>query len=122
MLERWAMGLIPLLVLIALVVVLAKLVDLWRRRRRERAALRGAVSDALLGERRLTDSTVLAKVRIPFWSGSPATIVLTGRASDAETHAITLRIARAAATTVRHDFTTQHLLFEGRRPSSEHAA
>ena len=107
---------------IALIVAVAKMVDLWRRRRRERAALRGVITDALLAEPRLVDSMVVAKVRIPFWEGTPATVVLTGRVPDADAHAVASRVTRAAAASVRPDVTVQDLLREGRERAGEHAA
>ena len=122
MLDRWVIALIALAVLIALVIILAKLTDFWRRRRRERAALRGAVIDALLSESRLADAEVVAKVRIPFWEGAPASVVLTGRVPDAEAHATALRVTRQAAALIRRDFTVQDLLREGPNRSSRHAA
>ena len=66
MLDPWLVGVIGLAAVIALIVAVAKMVDLWRRRRRERAALPGVITGALLAEPRLVDSMVVAKVRIPF--------------------------------------------------------
>jgi hypothetical protein len=103
MTESWVGGLIAIAVLLALVVGLAKLIDLWRQRRRERAALRGMVTDALMREERLAGTTVVPKVRIPFWSSSPAAVVLTGLVPDPEAHATALRVARTAAAAVRDD-------------------
>jgi hypothetical protein len=64
----------------------------------------------------------VAKARIPFWEGAPATIVLTGRVRDPETHATALRVARAAALSVRRDFTIQDLLREGHGRTAKDAA
>jgi hypothetical protein len=91
-------------------VVLARLIDLWRRRRRERAALRGVVTDAVMAEERLAGVTIVPRVRIPFWSGSPVSVVLTGRVPDPEAHVTAVRVARAAAASVRTDLTFHDFL------------
>ena len=115
MTDTWMPALIPVAVLLVLVVLLAKLIDLWRRRRRERAALRGAVSHAVLREERLVDTTVLPRVRIPFWEGSPASVIMTGEVPDPEARVTASRVARSAAATVRDD---DRIILDGRRRSA----
>jgi flagellin-like protein len=101
--ERWITGVFALLVLFAFVVALAKLIDLARRRRRERAALRGRLTDALMRDPRFTGLPLVPKVRVPFWSGSPARIRLTGVAPSTETRQAALEVLSQAAAAERSD-------------------
>jgi len=108
---------------------LAGLVDLWHRRRRESALLRG-VLDALTKEEELTGTEVLARVRVPFWHGSAATVLITGPAMNPDARATALRVARTAAASVQRDAIVHDgILLDGRhravwanfRPWSPHA-
>ena len=101
--ERWIVGVFALLVLFALVVALAKLIDLARRRRRERAALRGRLTDALMRDQRFTGLALVPKVHVPFWSGSPARIRVVGVAPSTETRQAALEVLSQAAAAERSD-------------------
>jgi hypothetical protein len=101
--QHWMVGVLGVGVLVAIIVGIAKLVDLARRRRRERAALRGRVTDALMRDERFAGLTLVAKVRVPFWSGSPATIRLVGVVPSGSTRMAALEAARHAAAAERRD-------------------
>ena len=101
--SRWIGGIIGLAALVAIVVGIAKLVDLARRRRRERAALRGKLTDALMSDERFAGLTLVAKVRLPFWSGSPARIRLVGVAPSTETRMAAVETIRRVAASERSD-------------------
>jgi hypothetical protein len=99
----WAVAVGLGLVLVGIVVLLAKVSDRWRRRRRERAVLRGTVTDALMGDAVLSGLTVVPRVRVPFWSGTPATVILSGDTRTGEERMRARTIARHAAHSVRPD-------------------
>src|SRR5262245_49211144 len=63
-----------LVAVVAVIVIAAKLLDLKKRRESEAVMLQSRVADALMREGRLGDVVVTPTVRVPFWSGRPATI------------------------------------------------
>ena len=99
----WAAVIVIGLGLLGIVVVVAKTSDVWRRRRRERAALRGAVTDALMRNAGLAGLQLVPRVRVPFWTGTPATLVVSGPVRNADERALAMTTAREAAREVRSD-------------------
>ena len=99
----WGTAIVLGLILLGLVVALAKAIDLWRRRRRDRVYLRSTVASALMRSERLGDRTLVPRVRLPFWSGSPATVVVSGTVQTGEERELARTTAREAALTVRSD-------------------
>jgi hypothetical protein len=85
------------------IVVVAKVLDLKRKRETEAALLQAQVSDALLRDARFGELSVTPTARVPLWSGSPATIELAGWVPTPDLHEAVLRLARSEATRVRHD-------------------
>jgi hypothetical protein len=101
------------LVLAALIVAVAfavKLIDLRRKRTAEAVHLQSLLSDALLRDERLHGTTVTPTVRVPFWSGSPATVALTGHVGDEAQRETALEVVRAEATRLRPDVVVEDRL------------
>jgi hypothetical protein len=92
-----------LLVFVMAIVIVARLLDLRKRRQAQAVALQSRISDALMREGRLGDVVVTPTVRVPFWSGRPATIELTGRVPTPDIHEAVLSIVRSEASRVRPD-------------------
>jgi hypothetical protein len=90
--------------LLVIMVVAVKMVDLKNKRESESAQLQAQISDALLRDRSLTRLQLIPTVRIPSWSGSPATIELKGHVPNGELKDTVLRIVREEAARVRPDF------------------
>jgi hypothetical protein len=80
-----------------------KLFDLRRKREGEAVQLQAQVSDALLRDPALFSLPITPTARVPFWSGSPATIEIAGQVPDPELKERVLRIARAEAERIRPD-------------------
>ena len=89
-----------LLVIIGLVV---KLFDLKRKRESEGVQLQVQVSDALLREPSLAGLPLTPTAHIPMWTGTPATIEVTGQVSTPELKDIALRLVRDEAARTRAD-------------------
>ncbi len=89
-----------LLVIIGLVV---KLFDLKRKRESEGVQLQAQVSDALLREPSLTGLPLTPTAHIPMWTGTPATIEVTGQIPTPELKDIALRLVRDEAARTRAD-------------------
>jgi hypothetical protein len=93
------------LVLALLVVIGAavKLYDLRRKREAEAVHLQAQVSDALLRQEDLFGLPVAATATIPLWSGTPATLDVSGQVPAPEVHDRVLRIVREEAARIRPD-------------------
>ena len=85
------------------IVVIAKVLDLNRKRETEAAVLQAQVSDALLRDARFGELSVTPTARVPFWSGSSATIELAGWVPTPDLHEAVLRLVRSEAMRVRQD-------------------
>src|SRR5215510_12699254 len=96
-------ALVVLAVFVAAIVIVAKLMDLKKRRESQAVLLQSRVADALMREGRLGDVVVTPTVRVPFWSGRPATIELTGRVPTQDIHEAVLSIVRSEAGRLRPD-------------------
>lgn len=98
----------PILVILVLavlgIVAIGKMVDLKRKREAEALHLQAQISDALLRERTLFDLPVTPTAHVPFWSGSPATIEVSGRVPTPEMRQAVLRIVGQEASRIRSDF------------------
>jgi hypothetical protein len=92
-----------LVAFVVAIVIVAKLLDLKKRRESQAVMLQSRVADALMREGRLGDVVVTPTVRVPFWSGRPATIELTGRVPTQDIHEAVLYIARSEARRLRSD-------------------
>jgi hypothetical protein len=83
--------------------VVVKLYDLRRKREAESVHLQAQISDALLRDPALFGLPVAANAHVPLWSGTPATIELTGDVPDPDLRAAVLRIAELEARRIRPD-------------------
>ena len=105
-------GALALLVLIAVatlvLLVIAKLSDFRRKREEQAAELEVRISTALLEHPVFFRSSVAPTVRLPFWRGSPATIIMAGNVPSSEWAQTALRLATQAASWVRPDFTIEN--------------
>src|SRR5712692_7623685 len=89
-----------LLVIIGLAV---KLFDLKRKRESEGVQLQAQVSDALLREPSLAGLPLTPTAHNPIWTGTPATIEVTGQVPTPELKEIALRLVRDEAARIRSD-------------------
>jgi hypothetical protein len=85
------------------IVVVTKVLDLKRKRETQAVRLQAQVSDALFREIPIGELSVIPTARVPFWSGSPATIELAGWVRTSDLHDAVLRLARSEAMRVRQD-------------------
>jgi hypothetical protein len=98
---------------VILIVVLAKLLDLKRRRgENEAMVIQSQVSDALLRDGRSAEFVVTPSVRVPHWSGTPVTLDLAGRVPTAELHEAVLGIATSEAARLRSDVVVEDRMVE----------
>src|SRR5712691_761119 len=97
-----------LLVIIGLAV---KLFDLKRKRESEGVQLQAQVSDALLREPSLAGLPLTPTAHIPMWTGTPATIEVTGQVTTPELKDIALRLVRDEAARTRADSQIEDRLF-----------
>ncbi len=106
-------GALSILVVLAVLIALGvtvKLFDLRRKREDQAVQLQARVSDALLRDQALFNLPITPTARVPFWSGSPATIEISGVVPDPEMRERVLRIARAEAERIRPDVSIEDRL------------
>ena len=89
-----------LLVVIGLAV---KLFDLKRKRESEAVQLQAQLSDALLREPSLAGLPLTPTVHVPMWTGTPATIDVTGQVPKPELKDLALRLVSDEASRIRSD-------------------
>ena len=89
-----------LLVVISLAV---KLFDLKRKRESEAVQLQAQLSDALLREPSLAGLPLTPTVHVPMWTGTPATIDVTGQVPRPELKDLALRLVSDEASRIRSD-------------------
>ena len=89
-----------LLVVIGLAV---KLFDLKRKRESEAVQLQAQLSDALLREPSLAGLPLTPTVHVPMWTGTPATIEVTGQVPRPELKDLALRLVSDEASRIRSD-------------------
>jgi hypothetical protein len=94
----------------AVFAVIAKLVDLREKRTEQKVMLENEVTDALLESRPFAASSVIPTVHIPLWSGSPATIEVSGELPSRQLEQSALRLAAQAASRIRSDFSIDNRL------------
>jgi hypothetical protein len=96
------------LLVIGLLVIIGigvKLYDLKRKREVEAVHLQARVSDALMREPDLINLAVTPTASVPWWSGTPARLEVTGRVPAPEMREQVLRLAEREAQQVRPDVT-----------------
>ncbi|MBI2204399.1 MAG: hypothetical protein HYU41_11180 [Candidatus Rokubacteria bacterium] len=93
--------------LLVIVGVAVKLYDLKRKREAESVHLQAQISDALLREQALFGMPVTPTAHVPFWSGGPACIEVTGHVPSTEAREQALRLIQAEAARIRPDFTIE---------------
>ena len=99
---------ILVLLVIGLLVIIGigvKLYDLKRKREVEAVHLQARVSDALMREPDLINLAVTPTATVPWWSGTPARLEVTGRIPAPETREQVLRLVEREAKQVRPDVT-----------------
>ena len=93
-------------VIIALLVVIGvvvKLFDLKRKRSAEAVHLQAQISDALLREQNVFRLPVTPTAHVPFLSGSPAVIEVSGEVPSSEIKETVLRLVQNEASRIRDD-------------------
>ncbi len=93
--------------LLVIVGVAVKLYDLKRKREAESVHLQAQISDALLREQALFGMPVTPTAHVPFWSGTPAVVDVTGQVPSTEAREQALRLVHAEAARIRSDFTIE---------------
>ena len=94
------------IVIIALLVVIGvvvKLFDLKRKRSAEAVHLQAQISDALLREQNVFRLPVTPTAHVPFLSGSPAVIEVSGEVPSPEIKETVLRLVQNEASRIRDD-------------------
>ncbi|PYM24385.1 MAG: hypothetical protein DMD78_09025 [Candidatus Rokuibacteriota bacterium] len=89
--------------LLVLVGIGVKLYDLKRKREAEAVHLQAQVSDALLRDPTMFGLAVTPTAHVPWWSGTPACIVVSGRVPTAEARERALRIVEQEGRSLRSD-------------------
>jgi hypothetical protein len=92
-----------LLGLLVIVGVGVKLYDLKRKRETEGVHLQAQVSDALLRDASLFGLPVTPTAHVPWWSGTPVRLELTGRVPSEEARDRVLRLVEQEARQIRSD-------------------
>jgi hypothetical protein len=100
----WPVGVLLALGVLAIIVGLAKFVDLKRKGEDDAVYLEAHIADALLRERSLANLPVAPTVHIPLWTRSPATIQMHGQVPSPQLQQAALRVAEREAARIRSDF------------------
>jgi hypothetical protein len=82
-----------------------KIFDLRRKREVEGVHLQARVSDALMREPDLINLAVTPTAEVPWWSGTPVRLEVTGRVPSPEARDQVLRLVEREARQVRPDVT-----------------
>jgi hypothetical protein len=91
--------------LLVIVGIGVKLYDLKRKREAEAVHLQAQASDALLRDSMMFGLAVTPSAHVPWWSGTPARLEVTGHVPTAEARERALRIVEAEARSLRPDVT-----------------
>ena len=91
--------------LLVIIGVLVKLFDLRRKREAEGVHLQARVSDALMREPDLINLAVTPTAHVPWWSGTPVRLEVTGRVPTPLMRDQVLRLVEQEARQVRSDVT-----------------
>jgi hypothetical protein len=97
-------------VLLAIVIVMARLHDLRKRRETEALALQSRLSDALLTDRSLQGMTVSPTVHAPLLRNAPLKVVVTGEVASEDLHAMVLRRIQAEVAQARREIEVEDRL------------
>jgi hypothetical protein len=89
--------------LLVIIGVLVKLFDLRRKREAEGVHLQARVSDALMREPDLINLAVTPTAQVPWWSGTPVRLEVTGRVPTPQVRDQVLRLVEQEARQVRSD-------------------
>jgi len=89
--------------LLVIVGIGVKLYDLKRKRDAEGVHLQAQISDALLRDPALFGLAVTPTAHVPWWSGTPARIDVTGRVPSADARERAMRVVEGEARAVRPD-------------------
>jgi hypothetical protein len=89
--------------LLVIVGIGVKLYDLKRKREAEAVHLQAQASDALLRDSMMFGLAVTPSAHVPWWSGTPARLEVTGHVPTAEARERALRIVEAEARSLRPD-------------------
>ena len=93
---------------VLLLVAIAKISDLRRKREEQTVELEAGISAELLEYEGFFRSSVGPTVHIPFWRGSPAAISMDGAAPSLRLAQTAIHLATEAASRVRPDFTIEN--------------
>jgi hypothetical protein len=96
--------------LLVIVGIGVKIFDLKRKRETEAVHLQAQVSDALLRDQSLFGLPVTPTAHIPLWSGSPATLEITGEVPSRDLAERVMRISEQEASRVRSDVIVENRL------------
>jgi hypothetical protein len=91
--------------LLVIVGVAVKAYDFKRKREAEAVHLQAQISDALLRDERLFGLPVTPTAHVPFWSGSPATVEVSGEVPSSDVERAALAIVEQEAKRLRPDVT-----------------
>jgi len=91
--------------LLVIVGIGVKIYDLKRKRDAEAVHLQAQASDALLRDPTMFGLAVTPTAHVPWWSGTPARLEVTGHVPSSEARERALRIIEAEARSLRPDVT-----------------
>jgi len=91
--------------MLVLIGVGVKMYDLKRKREAEGVALQARVSDALMREPNLFTLAVTPTAHVPWWSGTPVRLEVTGRVPTPEARDQIVRLVEREAQQIRPDVT-----------------
>ena len=97
------MAVVLVVALLVIVGVAVKIYDLKRKREAEAIHLQAQISDALLRQEDLFGLPITATANVPLWSGTPATVEITGQVPSPEAHERVLRVVREESSRIRAD-------------------
>ena len=103
-------ALVAFAVTAAVLIAIAKLVDLRQKRADATIVLEATIRNALLEDPACIRSSVDPIVHIPFWRGSPARIEMHGQVPSRQLEEAALLLAAQAAASVRPDFSIENRL------------
>lgn len=114
-----ATAVVLVVALILAIGIAVKLFDLRRKREADAVHLQAQISDALLRDERLFGLAVTPTASVPFWTGSPARVELTGEVPSEEHWRAVLLITEQEAARIRPDVVIEDHL---RLPAQARAA
>jgi len=91
--------------MLVLIGVGVKMYDLKRKREMEGVALQARLSDALMREPDLISLAVTPTAHVPWWSGTPVRLEISGRVPTAESREQVIRLVDREARQIRQDVT-----------------